>query len=197
LNDEPFIRHECVILDASSVINLYAMGCMAEIVRSLPARCAISRYVKEQEARAINEARDENGNRRRIPIDLNSLVEEGLLQICSHNSPSVANTIVVLARAGIRGMGEKISWAIALEKGWGVVLDDHNATTKLVAQMPHIQTLTTLDLLQYWASIQEVSEEVLRVALVNLRIRGNYHIPKRHHLYEWAAPFLADMDESN
>ncbi|MCB9437334.1 MAG: hypothetical protein H6673_10140 [Anaerolineales bacterium] len=192
MDDAPFIRHEYIILDASSVINLYATGYMPEIIRSLLARCAVSDYVKEREAQAVYGEPDKNGKRERIPIDWDMLIDEGILEICSINSPSVSNTIIVLASDGIRGMGEKISGAIAFKNDWGIVLDDHSATSKLAARMPHIQMLTTLDLLQYWVNSMTISDEILMAALINLRVRGNYIVPRNHHLYEWVAVYVDD-----
>ena len=187
MNDAPSFRHDCVILDASTVINLYATGRMPEIVRSLPARCAVSSYVKEKEALFVQEPGEEIGDRQRTPIELGSLIGAGLLEVCSHNSPSIANNIIVLADAGIRGMGETISAAIALDEGWGIVLDDRSATKKLLARFPDIQTLTTFHLIKYWANRENINKVVVSEVLKNIRIRANYDIARDHPLYAWVS----------
>ena len=187
MNDAPSFRHDCVILDASTVINLYATGRMTEIIRSLPARSAVSSFVKEKEALFVQEPSDEIEDRQRTPIELGSLIAAGLLEVCSHNSPSIANNIIVLADAGIRGMGETISAAIALNEGWGIVLDDRSATKKLLARFPHIQTLTTFHLIKYWANEENVKTVVISEVLKNIRIRANYDIARDHPLYAWVS----------
>ncbi len=187
MNDAPSFRHDCVILDASTVINLYATGRMTEIIRSLPARCAVSSFVKEKEALFVQEPSDEIEDRQRTPIELGSLIAAGLLEVCSHNSPSIANNIIVLADAGIRGMGETISAAIALDEGWGIVLDDRSATKKLLARFPRIQTLTTFHLIKYWADQESINKVVISEVLKNIRVRANYDIARDHPLYAWVS----------
>ena len=187
MNDAPSFWHDCVILDASTVINLYATGRMPEIIRSLPVRCAISSFVKEKEALFVQEPGDEIGDRQRTPIELGSLIAAGLLEVCSHNSSPIANNIIVLADAGIRGMGETISAAIALAEGWGIVLDDRSASKKLLARFPDIQTLTTFHLIKYWADQESINKVVITEVLKNIRIRANYDIARDHPLFAWVS----------
>ncbi len=180
-----YFGHDCFILDASTVINLYATGRMPEIIRSLPVRCAISSFVKEKEALFVQEPGDEYGKRQRTPIELGDLIAAGLLEVCSHNSQSTANYVIVLADAGIRGMGETISAAIALDKGWGIVLDDRSASKKLLARFPSIQMLTTFHLIKFWADQESINKVVTAEVLNNIRVRANYDIAKDHLLFHW------------
>ena len=186
MTEELFIKHKGIILDASSVINLYATGRMPEIVRVLSIRCMVSTYVKEYEALAIYEQTGEANMRRRTPINLQSMIDDGILENCTHKTSSIMNRIVELARSGVRGMGEKICAAIAVEYDWAVALDDHSATSKLNRLIPGMQTITSLDLLKYWYEQESITISELNEALTNLRWRGNYSIPKRHHLFHWA-----------
>lgn len=179
-------RHSEYVLDASSAINLCATGYIEDIVHTVPVRIAISTYVKNHEAIGILKLRDCNGIQRLAPIDLDRLIASGDLRLVYSQTRSIANTAIVLSAAGIRGMGEKISAAIALERGWGLVLDDKHATVKLAPQMPKVQMLTTLDLVKFWSEKQRLRNGLVREVLVNIRTRGNYIIPKDHRLYVWA-----------
>ena len=182
-------RHTRYVLDASSAINLYASGHMGDIIRSVPVRIAISTYVKDYEAQNILELPDCNGVQQSAPIDLDSLVSSGELELIFCETSSIASTVIVLSDAGIRGMGEKISGAIALENGWGLILDDKHATAKLTAHLPHIQMLTTLDLVKYWSEQRISNNGIVRQVLQNIRSRGNYIVPKDHLLHSWASSY--------
>lgn len=187
MENASIFRHKRYILDASSVINLYATARMPEIIDCLPVRFSVSQYVKEWEAVSVLEAPDSNGDQQCIPIELGDIVSSGVLEIFSDDSPSVANGVIELARAGVRGMGEKLCAAIALATGCGIVLDDKVATTKLQHMMPQIQMLTTFDLVKFWACHENICEPVIREALRNIRIRGNFRIAEWHPLYAWVS----------
>lgn len=180
-----FIRHECLVFDASTVINLYATDRMPEIIRALPARCTVSTYVRQREALVVYRYMDGGDERERVPINLGQMIDSNLLETCDHNMRSITNRIVELASSGIRGMGEKICVAIAAEHGWGVALDDHSATSKINRLMPNMQTLTSLDILKYWYEQENITVKELHQVLKKLQFCGNYSIPKRHHLFNW------------
>lgn len=190
MTSELVIKNERVILDASTVINLYATKRMTEIVRAVPAQCAVSTYVKQREALAVYEGAGIEGERKRIPIDLEHMIANKLLYLCDHNLSSITNRIVELAGEGIRGMGEKICAAIAIEYDWAVALDDYSATVKLNRLMPGMQTITSLDILKYWYDQEDVSVSELNEVLLNLQLRGNYVISKKHHLFYWEKKYL-------
>ena len=73
------------------------------------------------------------------------------------------------------------------ENGWGIVLDDNVATTKLQDQMPHIQMLTTFDLVKYWACHENVCEPILKEVLKDICIRGNHVVGKDHPHFAWVS----------
>ena len=169
-----YFRHEQYVLDASSVINLYGSGYMSDFLRCTPVRFAVSKFVKEREAKTVLEAPDNNGHQECIPIELGNMVSAGLLKVTENDSLAVSSNVIILGNSGIRGMGEIISAALAMENGWGIVLDDKGATIKLKSLLPHIQMLTTFDVVRFWAQRHSVCNTILREVLC--RIRGNFHI---------------------
>ena len=158
---------------------------MRGIFDGSPVQLSVSRFVKEREARTVLSAPDDNGHQQCIPIHLENLISEGLVEVIDNSSPAVANNVIVLGSSGIRGMGEKISASIAMDNDWGLVLDDKRATIKLKLLLPHIQMLTTFDVLKFWALRHDVSDETLREVFCNIRTRGNYRIARDHPHFNW------------
>ncbi|MBE7512729.1 MAG: hypothetical protein HS103_07925 [Anaerolineales bacterium] len=185
MSSELAFQHECVICDACSVINLYATDRMGDILRAAPTRFAVCSHVKDKEALGVFNGQVIDGKRQRNPINLEPLITAGILDVAAHDWNIHANQIIVLSRAGISGMGEKISSAIALEKGWGIVTDDRHAHKKLTVLMPQTQILTTIDLVRHWANVENIGVDVLREVLEKIRIRGNAEPAQDHPHYAW------------
>lgn len=185
MNIAVFYRHDQYVLDASSVINFFGSGYMSEIFGGSPVQFSVSSYVKEREACTILSKPDNNGHRQCIPIHLEGLISEGLLAVIDNSSPAVANNVIILGSSGIKGMGEKISAALAMDNNWGLVLDDKRAMVKLEPFLPHIQMLTTFDVLKFWAIRHGICGSTLCDLLCNIIIRGNYRIAKDHPHFNW------------
>jgi hypothetical protein len=185
-------QHGCVIVDACCIINLYATDRMGDILRAAPVRFAVCSYVKDTEALAVNDGVDTDGNPKQTPVDLQPLVSAGLLEIVVPDWSILSPHIIMLAKGGIRGMGEKISGAIAHNKDWAIATDDRDAQRKLAALMPRTQIVTTLELVRNWADMENVTTDVLREVLSRIQVRGNYIFPPSHQLYGWAFGVLSD-----
>jgi len=185
-------QHGCVIIDACCIINLFATDCMGDILRAAPVRFAVCTYVKDKEALAVYDGVDTVGNPKRTPIDLQPLVSAGLLETVVPDWASLSPHILMLANGGIRGMGEKISGAIAHDKDWAIATDDRDAQRKLATLMPRTQVVTTLELVRNWADMENVTTGALREALSRIQVRGNYIFPPSHPLYGWAFGVLSD-----
>ncbi|MBI1280139.1 MAG: hypothetical protein GC179_18565 [Anaerolineaceae bacterium] len=185
-------QHGCVIVDACCIINLCATDCMGDILRAAPVRFAVCSYVKDTESLAVYDGADTDGNPKRTPIELQPLVNAGLLEIVVPDWSILSPHIIMLANGGIRGMGEKISGAIAHDKNWAIATDDRDAQRKLAALMPRTQVVTTLELVRNWADVENITIGVLREVLSRIQVRGNYIFPSSHQLYGWAFGVLSD-----
>lgn len=184
-------QHECVIFDACCVINLYATDCMGAILNAAPVQCAVSSFVKEKEALGVFDGVDGGGNSIRTPINLQPFIDTGILNIVVPDWSRLSPHIVVLAQGGMRGMGEKISGAIARDKNWAIATDDRDAQGRFARLMPTHQVVTTLDFIRHWADIENIADDVLRDVLAKIRTRGKAELAKSHPLYNWATKYLS------
>ena len=172
-------------MDASSAINLYASGYMPHILGSLPVCCNICQYVSDEEAKYIRGSAVATADCSKMPIDFGHVVEAGLLRIIPNNTEGIATNVIVLANAGVVGMGEKIVAALAIEHGWGVIVDDRRAMRRLSSAVPQIDMITSFHLLKFWDEHLKIPAQKLSKALENIRHRGHFSISKRHPLYSW------------
>jgi hypothetical protein len=165
---------------------------MEEILRAVPVRFAVCSFVKESEALGVFDSMDANGNPLRTPIDLQPLINAGMLEVVIPDWSVLSSHIIVLAKGGIRGMGEKISGAIARDKNWAIATDDRDAQRKLATLMPYIQVITTLDIVRHWAVTENVTPALLRDVIQRIQIHGKYTPAPSHPLYGWVLSVLSD-----
>ncbi|XWK89579.1 MAG: hypothetical protein U7127_05815 [Phormidium sp.] len=79
--------------------------------------------------------------------------------------------------------GESATCAIAFHRGWAIATDDRKAISFFQKEAPHLQILSTLEVIKHWS-------EELHLALDNMRIKGRY-IPHRNHpLLTWWQTFI-------
>ena len=116
--------------------------------------------------------------REREPVDLQPVLDDGLLAVISSDVEEELLTFIDLSQE--LGEGEAMTAALAIHRGCIVVTDDHKASRILVAR--GVVLRTSLDLIRVWSNTPTVSQEVLRTALVDLRQRGNYDLPRGHAL---------------
>lgn len=164
---------------------------MGAILKAAPVQSVVCSFVKEKEALSVFDGIDSDGKPMRTPIDLDPLTQAGILDIVFPDWSLLSPHIVVLAKGGIRGMGEKISGAIARDKNWAIATDDRDAQRKFSRLMPNNQIVTTLDLVCHWANMENVADDVLREVLSKIRIRGKAELAKDHPLYSWAIKYLS------
>lgn len=162
-------RHDCVIMDACCVINLYESGHMGEILESIPKSVMIAAYVREEEV---------------ARFDLQPFIERGLLTIVSIESEDEEIAFVNYA-AVIGDDGEAATGAIAVHRSWAIATDDRKATNLFAADAPHIQLVSTPDLMKHWADVARPSSQVVRSAIEKIEAEGHYSPGKRHALYAW------------
>lgn len=162
-------QHDTLILDASCVISLYATQRMGEILAALPPQVTVATYVAQREALYIRgEAPEEDAPRPKIPIQLDALVQQGLLRFVRPEGEKEAALIAGLA-SQIRGQGEVVTGAIGICRQWGLVVDDRRARNLLGGIAPRIQLLHTLDLVRYWAIQTQLPQVETTAVLTAIR----------------------------
>ena len=167
------------------MINLYATDRMGEILRAAPVKFAVSSYVQINEARWVYNGEDADGNTLKQPIDLHPLVEAKLLEIVEPDLTALGEQMILFASHDIPN-GEVISAAIAHQRNWAIGTDDIGASKKFAGLVPHLQIVSTFDLIKHWAILDGIDHDGIRTALRKIRHRGRFNISEHHPLYEWS-----------
>lgn len=177
------IQHESIALDACCVINLYASGIMEQALQALPVQAMLVDEVKNDEVGYVLDTAD-TGEPVKLPIDLEPVIQQGLLTIVSITSEAEAEMVVNLAALSL-GDGEAITSAIAIHRNWALATDDKLAARVVQEIAPQLQILTTPDLMKVWYDAVAPSRAVVSSALINIETRGRFAPSSKHPLYTW------------
>lgn len=184
-------RHEGVILDACCVMNLYASRRMADILESIPKTVAVAAYVRDEETLWVYSGPDNHVAQAKERIDLQPLVEKGLLTIVSPDSEAEKNTFVAFA-AVLGDDGESVTGAIAMHRHWAVATDDKKALNFFAREAPHLQVISTLELVKYWVDLTSPTPDDVFATLRHMRLRAKYKPGDKHALYTWWQNYKTD-----
>ncbi|MBW4552632.1 MAG: hypothetical protein KME35_16215 [Aphanocapsa sp. GSE-SYN-MK-11-07L] len=171
------IKHSHVVLDACCVLNFCASGHLIEIVKSIPAQVVVTEVVREKELLTLQRLTDENNQ------DVNQFetaIKKGLLSVIDFNFEREQETFVNYVFE-LRDDGESATCAIAVCRGWAIATDDRKAISFFQREAPHLQILSTLEIVKNWSEIGNLSPAALRSTVI--RTRGRY-IPHRNHPYD-------------
>jgi hypothetical protein len=174
---------DCIILDACCIINLYASGEMGDILKSISKSVAVAAYVRDEEALRIYSGLEGDETQKYEQIDLQPFIDCGLLIVVSPETE--AENITFVNFAAILDDGEAVTGAIALHRNWSIGSDDRKAPSSFAQNTPHLQVITTPELLKYWVDATSQPFEVVSQALHKIRIRARYEPNLRHKLYLW------------
>lgn len=164
------------LLDACSVLTLYATQRMAEVLTALPGSVAVVDLV-EQEALYIRQVVE--GELVSQPVDLGPLVATGMLSVVATQAEAELETFVDLAVD--LDDGEALTAALAIHRGWVLVTDDAKAERLLAGR---VRLRSTLDLIKVWADAEQVPDDDLHRMVRGIYERG-YAPPRRHPLKPW------------
>ena len=180
---------ECLVLDASCLLNLYATGCLREITLAFGGQVEVADYVMEREA-IYTWQTDSTGTREEAtPVDLTLLVEEGLIRVVRLEHPGEQETFVTLA--ALVDDGEAATAALALHRGCSVATDDRKARRVFGEFMPEVPLVSTLDLVKLWVDESRVPHDELRAAMDVMRDSASYVPGSRDPLFEWWASIMS------
>ena len=177
------IRHECIILDACCLINLFASGRPKDILKSLATRVFVARYVWRNEGLSINGAPNSGTGFQETRIDLQPLIDCGLISLAEFESE--AEDTLFVNFAAYMDDGEAITGAIAAVRNWCIATDDKRALNVFSQQAPHIQLMTSPELVKRWADVMSASADEVGSVVNRIRQRGHYIPPANHCLYDW------------
>lgn len=168
------------LLDACAVVNLYATRWMGPILTANGSSFALADVVASEAQFVLRGGPGEDA-REREPVDLQPFLTVGLLEVVSTDVEEELLTFIDLTQEV--GEGEAMTAALAIHRGCAVVTDDRKASRLLSDR--GVALSTSLDLIRVWSESPTVPQEVLRLALIDLRQRGNYDPPRGHALREW------------
>lgn len=172
-----------VLLDASCLINLYATGRLRDIALALPYPLGVSDYVVEKEALYVWRAGASTAEDERVPVDLEPLIEEGLIRVMRLETEDEERSFVDLAST--MDDGEAVTGAIALHRACAVATDDRKARRILTELPDAVPLVSTLELLKQWSEAVSVPLAELRDALAAMESGASYLPGERDPHYGW------------
>lgn len=176
-------KHDHLLLDACCVLNLYASLRMEVILASIPIQVAISDYVRNHEALNVLGGCEDDISAQMVPVDLQSLVDKGVLKIVSLDNEKELKTYIDLATS--LDDGEAITGAMAINRQWALGTDEKKVISLFGRYAPHIQIISTPEIVKHWAESEVPSSKEVAETLRNIRLRARYSPNTRQSLYKW------------
>ena len=163
-----------IVLDACAVLNIYATGRFAIILRAIPSRLLIADAVR-REAMWLCGPDNNTAPQDRARVELDPLLSEGIL---TAEALTEAEQACFLQLARELGDGEAASGALAIGRNGAVATDDRKARRVLGALVPPVRTESTVRLLQEWQQRGGVSVQEMAQALRAIEMGASFR-PKR------------------
>ena len=176
---------ESIILDACSVINLYASGYMRNILESIPKQVTVAAYVLYEESNRIYTGPLDDPTRETEPINLQPFIDDNLIRVVSLESETEENWVVKFSSVRRVDTGEAITATIAVHRQWSLATDDRNALSFFMRSEPPLHLISTLDLLKCWVDTTHPQRAIVSTMLENVQRRARYKPHDQHHLYRW------------
>lgn len=175
------IKNSHVVLDACCILNFYASGHLLKIIQSIPAKVVTTEVVRARELLTLQRLVNEN-NQDINPFE--SAIKTGLLTVTDFNSEAEEETFVNYA-SQLRDDGESATCAIALHRDWAIATDDKKAIAFFQKEAPHLQILSTLEIVKHWSEVENIDPETLGSALNAIKTQGRYSPHPNHPLLPW------------
>jgi predicted nucleic acid-binding protein len=131
------------LLDAGSVVSLYATRCMDEILAACDGTVAIADIVA-QEAQFVRRGGSGEDTAERDPVILTPMVDAGVIRVVTTDIEAELLTFIDLTRQ--LDDGEAMTAALAIHRGYVVVTDDRKAERVLTEHSVSVRP--TLDLVK-------------------------------------------------
>lgn len=176
-----------LLIDACSLINLFATRYLADIASGRPERLAIVEEVRRESQFVFRDGNDST-QRVREPVIWDDFISSGLLTIVDDPSEAEAQTFIDLSV--VLDDGEAMTGAIAFHREFGVVTDDRKAT-RVLSELG-IEINSSLDLIAEWIEESRIPIEQAAAILLDIRVRARYLPPRTHGRYEWWVTTLGE-----
>ena len=170
-------------MDACILINLNASGRMEAILKSIPPQVAVATYVAENEIKSF---------------DLQPFIDEGLLTVYDIDFSSEEDTNRVVSYSYALGAdGEAYTGAIAVSKNWAIGTDERRVLKFFERETPHLQRITTHELVKHWVDTTMPERETVRLALEQIAVIGKFAISAQHPCFEWTMSMTEKKSEGD
>lgn len=187
------IAHSHILLDACCVLNFCASGKLLAILQAIPVQVAVTQVVQEHE---LNSLRRLEGEENEGATQFEEAIAQGLLKLVDFKSEEEVQTFVNYVFE-LGDDGESATCAIAIHRGWAIATDDKKAISFFQRQAPHLQILSTPEIIKHWAEEAGLNSSVLRDVLNAIRVKGCYVPSKNHPLLNWWKVASTDVDQRN
>lgn len=175
------INHSHVVIDACCILNFCASGYFVEILKSIPAQAVVTEVVRDRELLTLQRLKDEENEG---AIQFETAIEQSLILVVDFESELEEETFVNYAFE-LGDDGESATCAIAVHRGWAIATDDKKAVSFSQKVAPHLQILSTLEIIKGWAEDINLTSNELRTILGKIRVKGRYLPHRNHPLLSW------------
>lgn len=142
---------------------------MSPILEVLPVHIAVSQYVREQEVKSY---------------DLSPHIQSGQITQVSEQGEAEEQDVVNFS-ASLGSDGEAMTGAIAVARDWAIATDETRVLQFFGRSYPHLQLITTPEIMKFWVDATSPPAPVVRQALTRIHEYGRYKISRAHRLYLW------------
>jgi len=175
------------VIDACCLINV----CAVEDYQQWLAKLGLQWYLPDAvlaEMLYLHDT-DEEGNRIRHSLDLQTLIDVDVLQVCTVASDDEIRCYVDLAAE--LDDGEAMALAIASCRAWVLATDDRKA--RRLATELNVSVITTPELIKLWVDKVNPSDTQIQYALQCIREHARFMPSRREVLYDWWLQFLTQQ----
>jgi predicted nucleic acid-binding protein len=179
---------ELALIDACSVINLWASRRIEEIMMSSTLVFGVTDIVVGEalHVRRVVAGPDEDEFEQ---IDLEPLLARGLITKLSLENERELSRFIEFASE--IDDGEAATCALAVERNHAVVTDDRKTRRILREHFPSITTITTSGLLKSWATDEDVPDSVVCQVLRDIREFARFAPGRQDPYREWWLDLLS------
>jgi predicted nucleic acid-binding protein len=127
-------------------------------LKSIPAQVVVTEVVREKELITLQRLKDEENEG---AIQFETAITQGLLSVVDFESESEEEAFVNYAFE-LGDDGESATCAIAIHRGWAIATDDKKAIAFSQKEAPHLQVVSTLEIIKNWAEEANLASPELR-----------------------------------
>ena len=175
------IGHSHIVLDACCILNFCASGHFIAILKSIPVEVVVTQVVREKELITLQRLKNEEND---SVIQFETAITQGLLSVVDFESELEEETFVNYAFE-LGDDGESATCAIAFHRGWAIATDDKKAISFSQKEAPHLQVLSTLEIIKNWSEQTNLTSTELCNILGAIRTKGRYTPHRNHPLLNW------------